>query len=450
MLLEAHYYVNGQSRPIKASTALAAVTEQLTYLIQNTFGKLGYLKVLKDSAEACRQEAQAVLRANDIGQQTLALQADNANQLALDDLRQYIQNASLGNHQILLGELVTRFGKRPYGWPEFEVILLLARLVVLGEIQVVADGAILPIEKVYEQLVASGKWRATQILKRKNVDGTRLLQARTLGNDVFGHMGPDTEEPLFVFLREKLQDYQTKLQRFQPLAATGDYPGGDSLAKCLGVIQRLLAVRQSFEFIERFLASKNDLLDLAEDYNELAHFYEHQKTTWEKLRTALTAFNTNRSELEKDPSAADALKELTEIAKLAAPYGRLKEVEGLIAQVEAIHQDLITERRTRALEKIDALVLSVEQECTRLEAEDALSNRCLYPLRQLRIRAESERGIGNLRLLVDDATEAADQAITLLEKPKPAPVSLEPRPMVARETPAPPPVVRPSRVVTPQ
>ena len=43
-----------------------------------------------------------------------------------------------------------RYALRPYGWPDEEVLLLVARLLVLGEISLMMDGALLPLDKVYE------------------------------------------------------------------------------------------------------------------------------------------------------------------------------------------------------------------------------------------------------------------------------------------------------------
>ncbi len=34
-----------------------------------------------------------------------------------------------------------RYSLRPYGWPELEVVLLIARLLVLGEISLMMDAA---------------------------------------------------------------------------------------------------------------------------------------------------------------------------------------------------------------------------------------------------------------------------------------------------------------------
>jgi len=51
---------------------MAALTEALEYLITNTCSKMGYLRMVHDTPERALQEVQAILRSNDIAQQTLA------------------------------------------------------------------------------------------------------------------------------------------------------------------------------------------------------------------------------------------------------------------------------------------------------------------------------------------------------------------------------------------
>ena len=83
------------------------------------------------------------------------------------------------------------------------------------------------------------------------------------------------------------------------------------------------------------------MLDLADDFNDLEHFYEHQKPTWEKLRKACERFQLNRLELERDAQAGPALKRMQEILAAPSPYGLIKEAEGLITTVGTVNTALV-------------------------------------------------------------------------------------------------------------
>ena len=293
MLAEAHYFVAGQSLPVKAASPQMALDAALEYLVKNTFTKMAYLRKVHDTPESILQEIQAVLRSNDIGQQTLAMQLEEGNPHAIEDLRTYIELCTRASRQIVLHEMIEkRYAVRPYGWPDLEVILLVARLLVVGEITLMMDGALIPLDKAYEAMASSSRRRRITILQRKTSDPKALQNARNLGKDVFSEMGPDGEDALCAFLRTRLEGWRTQLTGYKTLADTGDYPGQDEIKDGLAIIKSLLASDESYKFIERFNQRKDDLLDLSDSYHDLEHFYEHQKPTWDKLRRAYHTYSS--------------------------------------------------------------------------------------------------------------------------------------------------------------
>ena len=201
MLAEARYFVAGQRLEVKASAPLAALDEALEYLIQNTFDKMSYLKKL---TEIPLKEIQAILRSDDIAQQKLNLDSPESNPEAIEDLQRYIELCTKTNRQILLHDMInTRYTNRPYGWPDMEVVLLLARLYVAGHIQFIMGGAPISKDKVYEAITTPNKWRKITINQRVTARTEDVQEARQLGQEVFSEMGPDGEDALFSFLQKK-------------------------------------------------------------------------------------------------------------------------------------------------------------------------------------------------------------------------------------------------------
>ncbi|MEI7686701.1 MAG: BREX system P-loop protein BrxC, partial [Planctomycetota bacterium] len=324
MLTAAEYFVAGQPLKLKAATSWAALDEALEYLIQNTFNKMSFLKRLTPESERLK-EIQTIIRCNDAAKETLLFQAGENNPLALDDLRNYLQLCAMKSQQVVLHDMLEkRYALRPYGWPDEEVLLLVARLLVLSEINLVMDSTALPIEKVYEAITTPAKRRKIIVRKRETSDPKAIQNARSLGKDLFAEMGPDGEDGLTTFLQTKLKGWQTALHGYKQLADTGNYPGGDEITQGLALTNPLIADKDSKKFIERFNSLKKDLLDLADQFHDLEHFYEHQKPTWEKLRKAHAAFQLNRLELEKDAQAGPALKRMQEILSAKSPYGLVK------------------------------------------------------------------------------------------------------------------------------
>lgn len=153
MMEEATYFASGKKLDISRANPKNALDEALEYLIENAYPKMGYIEYLHPDP---KKEIQSTLRANDVEQVSMSLEASESNSQALDDVRDYIRLCEMTSKKIVLYDLINeRYGKRPYGWPELEVVLLIARLTVLKEISLIVDVAPLPLEKAYDYLTSS-------------------------------------------------------------------------------------------------------------------------------------------------------------------------------------------------------------------------------------------------------------------------------------------------------
>lgn len=88
---------------------------------KNTYTKLSYLQVYQQDAW---RELNAVLTVDDMAQLGLSLDGGQSNPKALQEVEQYIALRATGTERILVSDVVDRFAKRPYGWPDAEILLL--------------------------------------------------------------------------------------------------------------------------------------------------------------------------------------------------------------------------------------------------------------------------------------------------------------------------------------
>ena len=413
MLTEASYFAVGQGLKIKASAPGACLSEALEYLITNSFFKMGYLKYLHPDPQ---KEIQALLRSNDVSQLTLALNLEENNPQAMEDLRSYVDLCKLKHHTMVLYDVILkRYAVRPYGWPDLEVVLLVARLLAVGEISLRMEGDTLPLDKVYENIKTPSKWRKITIHKRKTPNPMALQNARQLGQDLFSKMGPDNEDALFDFLQGQLKAWETALSTFKPLADTGNYPGKAEIEEALAVVKPLLACDESYKFIERFNQHKEDLLDLSDEFHNLEQFYDNQRPTWEKLRSAYQRFQLNRLELEQDKEAASSLRQMRVILKAPAPYAMLYEVEGIVRIVGEVNETLIQKCREKVTIRISAMLGEAGNELDAVSADGNLRTQCLKPLEQLLEQAQKQESIAHLNQSEQEAVKALDGAIEKIE-----------------------------------
>jgi hypothetical protein len=431
LLKESDYYAYGQTLQVKASTARTAKDEGINYLIENLFSKLGYIKVIKDEPI---KEITAVLRSNDIGQYSLQVAGGDANELAVKEVKQYVDLSTGSNQKVLLHELVERFTRRPFGWSEWEVVLLVARLFMAGDINLMSDGAALTSKEAVDPLTKQVKWKQVTILKRKAVGEEDLKKARSLGKDSFHVIGPDSEDQLNLFLRENLITWQESLNSYKPLAQSGKYPGSSEIVAGLKVIQKLLPIQDSFEFFDSFNKAKDDLLDLSEDMQELTGFYTTQRPTWEKLQISMDGlFKANRQELEKDAEAKKALARLDEILKAPRPYGMIKDIAGLVSTVSAVNAQCVAREKEIVLAKLEEKISVVAENLEAYKSIADVRNQALKPLQDIKKRVQDETQIPDMHYQLNKADDAIDTANELIEN------ASEP-PKVGGAGPTPPPV----------
>ncbi|MEP7220929.1 MAG: hypothetical protein ABI876_18535, partial [Bacteroidota bacterium] len=368
-------------------------------------------------------EIQAVLRTNDIAQQTLTLKTDEANPEAVEEIRRYIENSARASHTIILREMVeTRFATRPYGWPEMDVLLIVARLMVAGEISLVTDGAPVPPNKAYEILTTSARQRRATIVQNRMSDSKALGAARKLGKEVFSEMGPEGEEPLVKFLRIHLEEWQRDLTHYKSLADTGNYPGATESAEGITLINALLAPTEYYKFIERFNERGDDLTELAESYRDLHQFHQHQKTAWDRLRRERERFTRNALQIEQDDAAGKALRQMQMILEAPAPYSLIQESTKLIEQVDAVNRELITKRRAEAAATIDSYITRLRAELEASGAGESVSMDEMKQLESFRAMVGREESLAHISQLEQTAVSAYDVAIERIAKSAASPI----------------------------
>jgi len=412
LMTQGDFFALGQSVQIKATTVDKVLDDLLNYLVTNTYSKLPYIKVRQADPIA---EIKAVLTADTVAAAGLDLDGEEGNALAIKEMRDYLHLAA-SQTRVLLSDVVDRFSGIPWGWkPEWETVLLVARLFMAGEIKLLLEGADLDPAAALEVLTKTARFKQVSILKRKVADASSLKRARNLYKELFHKLGRDEEDSLVSDFRARLGEWQTDLNAFTLTASTAHHPGKAEIDSALSRIAQQLAVRDSFAFIEALLGAKDDWLDALEDINDLVNFYKTQIAAWRKLLDGLRAFADNREALDKVPQAAAALTELIQIRDNAKPYGMINRIEPLLATVTSVNEQLAQEKRDRALLSIDVKLAEVQAKLYAFSANPDVSNKALRLLQDLKARIAVQTSIAQILYLQGQGGDAMDEAITLIE-----------------------------------
>jgi len=406
MLVNADYYVAGQKRDMDAEP-LTALGEACDYLIDNTFTKMGYIE---KSHTDLQREVQAVLRADN-----MVLNLPEYNLKAIEEVREYVGLCISTSRQIVMQDIVcNRFANRPYGWMEWDTILLLARMIVAGEINLVMNSAIIERQRIYEIISRTSNWKKVTLRQRKVVDPGTLEAIRKLGQDLFGDMGPDSEDGLFVFLKDRVVERDGKLNQYKVLADTGDYPGGTEIGDGIRLMSVLVSIDESSLFMQRINEIKDELKDFSEDFHDIDNFYKTQCPVWERLRKSLAKFQLNDFELEEDDASAKALGRMKEILKAPSPYRLISEIDLLIQTVNDINKKLLEGYRKDAISIIDKLLDDLSKEAEKVKQDKTFVADICDPLTMLRKGTETQESIARIKQIGDRASDVFDNQIKKL------------------------------------
>ena len=413
MLEQAAYFASGERLDQGSTNPKDALGRALESLIKNTYSKMGYLEYLSSQP---KQELQSILRANDVDQAMLGLPTPESNKQALDDLRDYVRLSHQAHHEINLEDLVEkRYGGRPYGWPELETLLLVARLVVLQEIELFHQGQSLPAQDAYDKLLKSTERRRIRIAPKAKVDDAVVRKAQSLGLALFAEQGPDGDEKLYGFCRTHLDDWHQRLRSYGPLAESGEYPGHEDIDRGLGVLRPLVGETDPVRFLDRFVDASADLKDLGEDLQDLRGFYDNQRSAWDRLRSELTRFESNETQLESDNQAGSALARLREIVKSPRPYALIAETGSLVDTVRAVNDGLVTAARPPVLEAIASSRSTVEKELASSAIESSVGAGILARFDELATDVQSQSSIAHIEQARSIADHEVDSALAKIE-----------------------------------
>lgn len=412
MICDAQYFAAGQKLNIDTEDPLTSLVKVCDYLIENTFNKMDYIEHPHINPQ---MEVQAVLRRDNLSQTALDMTLPEHNPRAVAEVREYIDLCTRTSAQIVMYDLVEgRFSNRPFGWPEWETVLILARMIVAGEIQLVLNNAVIDKNRINEAISRTGNWRKITIKQRHRVDTHVLESLRRLGQDLFGEMGPDSEDGLFSFFKENLTEWNKKLTEYKTLSDTGNYPGAKEIKDGTNLVLRLITLNDSFSFMKRLNEIKGNLKDFSEDFHDIDNFYKNQRKVWENLKEKLRRFQLNQFELEKHDASAKALRRMKEISEAPSPYRLISEIPPLIDTVNAVNQQLIKEQRKNSLSIIHKLIDDLTKETQKISTDSSYISVICSPLFSLQQEVDKQESTAHIKQIEYRAQSVFNEQIQKL------------------------------------
>lgn len=278
LIAEADVWAIGERLPKKSSTPSSIVDEACRYVIENTFGKLRMLRPC--SSEIAREIHEQLTLENDI---ELDLgETEESNPDAMREVETWVSMNIEYNKPVYLRDILNHFARRPYGWPEEEVKLLVARLARKGKFSFSQQNNNIERKQVWELFNNSRRHSELRLHKIRRHDESQIRKAAQTMAEIAQQPFSEREEPALVeHIRQVFDDWKQELNVFRAKAEGGNNPGKNEIESGLHLLNSILSEKEDFALIEKVTTQANELLDFSEDREDLVDFYRKQFATWQ-------------------------------------------------------------------------------------------------------------------------------------------------------------------------
>ena len=262
-------------------------------------------------------------------------------------------------------DLQDAFQAVPYGWSEFDVAGVVAQLVHDQKARVRVSGANVEATdaKLPEYLHNRRSLDKVVVEARRSVPAGVLNGVRALLRDVSGKQDvPTDEDGLVQFARTWLTDTRDEMAKLlRDKHDCGTYPGRAQVEALRDLCVQVLGTDgDPATFLGTLAEKKDDFLNACEDMEEVEQFFARQIDQFEAARNLVAGMAGERSYLEGDAEATQALRQVEAILADKKPYQRISQLAGLCNQVRQAQGRLVCEKRNAILDDVKQAEQSVK------------------------------------------------------------------------------------------
>lgn len=386
-VLHARCAVNGRMVEVRATKPAQVFEQVLAQLCDVVFEKAGYIGAPVEDDSDIRSTLAGNVQAGLDGM-------DAGNTRALREVEDYLKVQHQRHLDTAMGDIQRQYQQRPFGWREVDIANVVAQLVVEQRAQVLFGGQ--TVQANDSRMVALLRKDADRAQVRLRVRmSDRLLRATgELMRDLFDlKTVPSNEDKLVAELKEHLdglretclamaRDYYTGIKPAYP------YPGEAECEKMRSEVADVLKDQNEAEaFLTTFTKHEDRLLDAKEDYDRMAEFFgSNQRATFDHAREFLSRTEAIEYASDDIHGAVDNVTKVREILKDPKPYGRIKDLQPLMAPVEEDMKKLLGIRRNEFLQRIENDLQDLQKQA---ESQDGFVKQAKDAIADANIKYES-------------------------------------------------------------
>lgn len=339
------FFINGNKADIKGASVKEKINAAFHSLVENVYTKLGLVKTFLES----EKDLVSLLR-NKAEQITIDGSKQNANELAIKEVFDFISLQDSIQKQVRVKILVDRFSDKPYGWKPLDIAGLIAELVKEQKIRIRYNAEYLEPEddNMVNALTKASEVDKAIVIKRVKVDESLLKTAKNICKQVFNKTDvADDEDGLIKDILHLIEQQVTEIKALKNRYEGRKYPGKSLLDKGLEYFNEFTKGMDNVSFFTKLRDLEDNLLDWEEDVSYVKSFFENQKDIFDKGLHAFDKYKDNSVYLTSKETEEHATK-LQEILTDVQPYRRIKEIPELVNKIDEAIQKVLEDKKVAA------------------------------------------------------------------------------------------------------
>ena len=173
---------------------------------------------------------------------------------------------------------------------------------------------------------------------------------------------------------------------------------------------------------KRIADAEDDLLDAADDLEDIFKFFPNQQRIWDKAAALLRDMKREREYLAASTDATEALATIERVFDAASPYNQINLLSGAMQTVEDAYDEKLNAKRQELLDRIESIYADIEAKAEQSEVKLAAIGQRKLSRRDM---AHDTRSLSDLDALAirlnNDQTDFYTQIDAEVERRKPKP-----------------------------
>ena len=364
-IVDAEFYVDGEHLSIKTGDAKGKMDQSLEYLVAHVYSELD--KITKNAES--NEDLTVILSGNE---QRDAL-GYVPNQDAAAEVEKYLDMQNGRNLPTSIFDVQTRYQNKPYGWREMDIAAVIARLIADQKVTIKQAGVTIRADnpKLPDMLHKKSEVGKTLIAIKVVVGKNELKAAREFLRDYFEVMDlPDDEDGLIMWIIDQFAKQKDHFSELKNKYTDHKYPDKALVVEGIDLIDNLLSQQKdNIALIQRLLQIQDDFTDHKQKMARLEDFFKTMQPVFDSAVQLVNDLAFELDYLAKEPEADEALKQIRLIVMIPENgpynYGRIKELNSLMATVHEGHNRLLDKKR----DEINEIVRQC-MEAIHVKAED--------------------------------------------------------------------------------